>query len=43
MDAAGSSCRNKPTDKRMEEADVGQEHDAGLKHPVKRAVVRCAM
>lgn len=26
-----------------EEADVDQEHDAGRKHPVKRAEIRCAL
>ena len=44
MDAPGSSCRDETKEERMqEEANVGQEHDAGLKHPVKREEDRCAM
>lgn len=40
----GSSYRGKPKEQRTkEEADVGQEHDTGLKHPGKREEVRCAM
>lgn len=44
MDALASSYRDEPREETMEEkADVSQERDAGLKHPVKREKVRCAM
>lgn len=44
MAVPGSSCRDEQKEERTEEeADVGQEHDTELKHPMKREEVRCAI